>query len=68
VFFLVRDLHAPAVLLTVPWIHRLSLLALTISLAALSWHLYEKPLNDLKRFFPYNVPARPRETVSTVKA
>jgi peptidoglycan/LPS O-acetylase OafA/YrhL len=30
----------------------------TLSLAMLSWHCFEKPLNDLKRFFPY-VPDRP---------
>jgi peptidoglycan/LPS O-acetylase OafA/YrhL len=29
----------------------------TLGLAMLSWHCFEKPLNDLKRFFPY-VPAR----------
>jgi len=34
------------------------LAALTISAAAISWHLYEKPLNDLKRYFPYDAPAR----------
>jgi peptidoglycan/LPS O-acetylase OafA/YrhL len=27
--------------------------AATLLLAALSWHFYEKPLNDLKRYFPY---------------
>lgn len=25
----------------------------TLALASLSWHLFEKPLNDLKRHFPY---------------
>jgi peptidoglycan/LPS O-acetylase OafA/YrhL len=25
----------------------------TIALAALSWHLFERPINDLKRYFPY---------------
>ena len=61
--FAVRDLHAPAIFLTVPWIQRLSLLALTISAAAISWHFYERPLNDLKRFFPYRAPARARQQV-----
>ena len=27
---------------------------LTIGLAMASWHAFEKPLNDLKRFFPYS--------------
>lgn len=30
----------------------------TLALAALSWFLMEKPLNDLKRFFPYTVTAK----------
>jgi peptidoglycan/LPS O-acetylase OafA/YrhL len=54
----VRDLHAPKVLQTNPWVERLGLLILTVSAAAVSWHLYEKPLNNLKRFFPYK--PRPR--------
>jgi peptidoglycan/LPS O-acetylase OafA/YrhL len=29
------------------------LVAVTVCLAALSWHFFEKPLNDLKRRFPY---------------
>jgi peptidoglycan/LPS O-acetylase OafA/YrhL len=33
-------------------------LAATFAVAALSWHLFEKPLNNLKRFFPY-VPRAP---------
>ncbi|HTL47615.1 MAG TPA: acyltransferase [Verrucomicrobiae bacterium] len=28
-------------------------LGLTVILASLSWHLFESPLNNLKRFFPY---------------
>jgi len=63
--FAVRDLHAPDVILNVPWIQRLSLLVLTISAAAVSWHFYEKPLNDLKRFFPYATPARAGKPVAT---
>ena len=27
--------------------------ALTLAVAVVSWHVFEKPLNDLKRFFPY---------------
>jgi peptidoglycan/LPS O-acetylase OafA/YrhL len=33
---------------------------LTVALAALSWHLYESPINYLKRFFPYR-----RRTIAT---
>jgi peptidoglycan/LPS O-acetylase OafA/YrhL len=29
------------------------LLLATIALAALSWHLFERPINQLKRLFPY---------------
>jgi peptidoglycan/LPS O-acetylase OafA/YrhL len=28
-------------------------LGLTVAVAAASWHFFEKPLNNLKRFFPY---------------
>jgi peptidoglycan/LPS O-acetylase OafA/YrhL len=31
----------------------------TIGLAALSWHLYEKPINGLKRFFEYKAADSP---------
>jgi peptidoglycan/LPS O-acetylase OafA/YrhL len=65
--FAVRNLHAPAVILTVTWVRCLSLLVLTISAAAVSWHFFEKPLNDLKRFFPYNAPARARQRVAEEK-
>lgn len=66
--FAIRYLHAPDVLLSVPWLQRLGLLVLTITAAAISWHLYEKPLNDLKRFFPYNESSRVRKPVAAVKA
>jgi peptidoglycan/LPS O-acetylase OafA/YrhL len=29
----------------------------TVVLAALSWHFFERPINGLKRFFPYRRPA-----------
>jgi peptidoglycan/LPS O-acetylase OafA/YrhL len=32
---------------------------ITIILTMLSWHLFEKPLNDLKRFIPYKAAVRP---------
>jgi peptidoglycan/LPS O-acetylase OafA/YrhL len=35
----------------------LSVFAVSALLAALSWHLFERPINDLKRFWPY-VPKR----------
>lgn len=35
--------------------------ALTVALAATSWHFFEKPINDCKRFFPY-APLPPRNT------
>jgi peptidoglycan/LPS O-acetylase OafA/YrhL len=65
--FAVRDLHAPAVILNVPWVQRLGLLALTVSAAAVSWHFYEKPLNDLKRYFPYCAPIRTTQPLAEQK-
>jgi len=31
-----------------------ALAALTLSVTAVSWHFFESPLNNLKRYFPYN--------------
>ena len=36
-----------------PWSCIPLFIAVTVGLASLSWFLYEKRLNDLKRFFPY---------------
>ena len=36
-----------------PVIRIAGLAALTIGLASLSWHFFERPINDLKRTFPY---------------
>jgi peptidoglycan/LPS O-acetylase OafA/YrhL len=65
--FAVRNLHAPAVILSVPWLQCLTLLVLTISAAAVSWHFFEKPLNDLKRFFPCHAPARASQPAAEEK-
>lgn len=43
-----------SVLAAVP--EALAVFLLTVMTAALSWHFFEQPLNNLKRFFPY--PAR----------
>ncbi len=41
--------------------------AVSLLLAAMSWHFYEKPLNSLKRHFPYHTKTRPEElTVADV--
>ncbi len=36
--------------------------AITLGLAMISWHGFEKPINDLKRFFPYYESAPPPRT------
>lgn len=36
-----------------PMIATALLTVLSVGAAAVSWHLFEKPLNDLKRYFPY---------------
>jgi peptidoglycan/LPS O-acetylase OafA/YrhL len=40
----------------------LYVLAVTLVLASLSWSVFEGPLNDLKRFFPYVRRARPGDS------
>jgi peptidoglycan/LPS O-acetylase OafA/YrhL len=60
VVFGVWYLHFPEMCLKAEWLLRLELPILTIAAAALSWHFFEKPLNDLKRYFPYNASTRPQ--------
>ena len=38
----------------------------SVVLASLSWHLIERPLNDLKRFFPYVPDESRKETLRTI--
>ncbi len=38
-------------------------LAALIGVCSLSWHFFEKKINNLKRFFPYVSPAKPRTSV-----
>jgi peptidoglycan/LPS O-acetylase OafA/YrhL len=40
-------------LYAVPAFRILGFAGLTIGLASLSWHIFEKPINNLKRKFPY---------------
>jgi peptidoglycan/LPS O-acetylase OafA/YrhL len=35
--------------------------AATIAMAAVSWHFFERPLNSLKRFFPYEARVEPAQ-------
>jgi peptidoglycan/LPS O-acetylase OafA/YrhL len=65
--FAVKNLHAPEIILTVSWVRCLGLLVLTISAAAVSWHFFEKPLNDLKRYFPYRTPTRAMQPLAEQK-
>jgi peptidoglycan/LPS O-acetylase OafA/YrhL len=60
----------------VPWCqdHRLAgatvALAITIAISAISWHFIENPINELKRYFPYQkreTPAAPQGDVVQLK-
>ena len=35
------------------WIHIFASLVITVIAASISWHFFEAPINNLKRFFPY---------------
>jgi peptidoglycan/LPS O-acetylase OafA/YrhL len=52
-------------LYNIPVIRILAFAGLTIGLAAYSWHRFEKPINDLKRKFPY--PAQKLSSASGPK-
>lgn len=43
-----------------PNLHLALNFAVLIAVCSLSWHFFEKKLNDLKRFFPYVSPLQPR--------
>jgi peptidoglycan/LPS O-acetylase OafA/YrhL len=43
--------------LSSPWVVALLEVCLAVGLASLSWHCLEKPINDLKRRYPYAAPA-----------
>jgi peptidoglycan/LPS O-acetylase OafA/YrhL len=45
-----RGLHLP------PGVATGAEMVTTFLVASLSWHFFEKPINDLKRFFPYEPP------------
>jgi peptidoglycan/LPS O-acetylase OafA/YrhL len=43
-----------------PWFRIPMFIVVTVGLASLSWHLLEKPINHLKRHFPYPVEVMPK--------
>lgn len=44
-------------LYNIPVVRILAFAGVTVGLAAYSWHRFEKPINNLKRKFPYPVAA-----------
>jgi peptidoglycan/LPS O-acetylase OafA/YrhL len=50
------------------WMHFLVTTTGTILLSMLSWHLIERPLNDLKRYVPYVATRRARVTAAVIPA
>ncbi len=52
--FLLRVANRLGVTVTLGyWSHRLVSLVVLLALASLSWYVFEKPINELKRFFSY---------------
>ncbi|QDK83726.1 acyltransferase [Spirosoma sp. KCTC 42546] len=41
------------------WTHRLLSLVILLTSASLSWYIFEKPLNNLKRYVPYKLVSQP---------
>jgi peptidoglycan/LPS O-acetylase OafA/YrhL len=64
--FAIKHLHLPAAVSNHGVLRAPILAAITIMAASISWYLYEKPLNDLKRFFPY--ASKKRSAPATVPA
>ncbi len=54
-FRVVNATHLP--LLSWIWLRFLILATITIAVSAASWHFFEKPINNLKRYFDYTPPA-----------
>lgn len=58
--FLLRVSNRLGVPLTLGyWSHRLFSLAVLLTLASVSWYVFEKPINELKRYFAYKRNSHP---------
>ena len=49
------------------WMQPIPATLLSIALASLSWYLYEKPINSLKRHFNYPRPVKAQRTTSGLR-
>ena len=70
---LLREIVLPRLGLSMPestWARMLLTLFVAIGIAMVSWHLMEKPINGLKRYFPYTggQPGRKRRNVEMKKS